>query len=228
MRFSGQPGRAQPPSRRSSAPLRLGGAALAAADGEHLPAAFEHDDGGGLAQHPAGLRGRQRRAALKVGAAGGSVVGQHVGVDVHHDLPAGRIPGPPVDVGGDPGQRGQRRAAPGGRALPGEGDFGVLVAAVGDLRVDPVPGAGGAGGGALGLGTVPAGGPLGERVDRGDQRGALLGGQPGAEHQHAVVVPPGGELPPAGQGLLAGIVGAAPLPHRPLGLRRGGRGGELD
>ncbi len=98
--------------------LRPGGAALAATVGEGFASLLQHDHGGGLAEHAARLRACDRRAALEVRASGRGVVGEHVGVDVDHDLASRRVPGPTVHGHTGFGKRAQRSDA-GGDRLPG-------------------------------------------------------------------------------------------------------------
>jgi len=84
--------------------LRGGRTALAPTYGQGLVTLFEHDDGGGFAEHAARLRARDRRTALEVGAPRGGVVGENSGVDVHDDLASGRIAGAAVEVHAGVGQ----------------------------------------------------------------------------------------------------------------------------
>jgi hypothetical protein len=86
-----------PGARAAAVPAQKGGALCAsgaplpAADGQRLAILLEHGDDRGLAEHPASRRGRERRPALDVGAAGRGVVGQDGGVDVDDHLAAGRV-----------------------------------------------------------------------------------------------------------------------------------------
>ena len=215
--------------------LGLGGAPLAAADGERFAALLQHDHGGGLAEHAAGLGAGDRRAALEVGAAGGGVVGQHVGVDVHHDLAARRVAGPAVHGHAGLGERAEGGDAAGGGALAGPADRRVLGAALGDGAVHRAAGRADLLVRGLGLRVLrafPAGLALGQGVDRGQQGGTGLHPHPDLDRQVALVVGPVLEglpvLRPPVPGLRAGVVvGAPPGAAEPLGLRRGRRRGEL-
>ena len=93
-RVSGQPGRAHPPSRRSSARhCALVARRRRRPTRQRLAALLEHRDDGRLAEHPARLGAGDRRAALDVRPAGGGVVGEDGGVDVDDDLAARWVAG---------------------------------------------------------------------------------------------------------------------------------------
>ena len=210
-----------------------GGAALAAADGQRFASLLQHDHGGGLAEHAAGLRAGDRRAALVVRASGRGVLGEHVGVDVHHDLATRRVTGAAVDAHAGRGERAEGVNAAGGGALAGQADGLVAGTALGHVAVHPA--AGGADLlvtvlGPLVLRAFPAGVAFGEGVDRDHEGGAGLGGHPDLEGQPALVVGPRLEglpdpRPPIQPRVL--VVDASPGPAEPLGLRRGRRGREL-
>ena len=121
-------------------PLGLGRAAPAATDGEGLAPLLQHDYGGGLAEHAAGLGAGDRGAALEEGAPGGGVVGEHAGVDVHHDLASWRVAGPAVHAHAGLGERAEGGDAAGGRAFADQADGFVLGAALGHGAVDPAAG----------------------------------------------------------------------------------------
>ena len=152
--------------------LRFRGAPPAATDGERFPTLLQHDHRGGLAEHAAGLGAGDRRPALEVRPAGGRVVGQHLRVDVHHDLAPGWIPGAAIHGHAGLGECAEGGDAPGGGALAGESDGCVVGAALGHRVVHPAAGLAGhlvRGPSLRILGALAAEVPLGEGVDRGQQ-----------------------------------------------------------
>ncbi len=218
MRVSGQPGRAQPPSRRSSA-RRWARVARRlrrpTARGSRPFSSMMH--GGGRAEHPAGLGAGDRRAALDVGAAGGGVVGEHVGVDVHHDLPPRRVAGPAVQVtraSASAPRAAIRRAAVRSRTRPAASSSAQRSATARSTvppaaRICCVPGPG-----LRVLRAFPAGLAFGQGVDPVQQRRAGFHAHPHLHGQVALVVGPVFEglpvLRPPFAGRLTGVVVDAP------------------
>src|SRR6185312_2281954 len=120
--------------------LGLRGEATTSADGERFATLLDHRDDAGLAEQPPGLGAGDRGPALVVRTPGGRVIGEDVGVDVDHDLAAGRVAGPTVHTGAGLGQRGEGGDPAGGPALAGETDGGVLGAALGEVGSDHATG----------------------------------------------------------------------------------------